>query len=206
MEAAPTVEASPQTRVILLRPNNPNILLATPHPRGQVPSLQVLAMVILLAVNQHCNNIFTQVTKAPVCRAILQDTDMEGAAASAASGRSLGRGQRLVITRGHSHMEASLLTRSSLDNNRGRDTGSNSTNNSKSCNNNNRHMEPCLGIPLAMGGAPRAPLCPRPTPVLANRCQTNTIPLLPRSISPSPCQGQYSTSHLRRQPDQRSLR
>ena len=170
-------------------------------------------MAILRAINQHCNNIFMEVIKAPVCRDILQDTDKEeGVAVSAASGTSPGRGQRPVITRGHSHMEASPLARSSLDNSRGRDTGSNSTNNSssKSYNNNssssNSNMEPCRGIPLATGGAPRPPLYPRPTPVLANRCQTNTHPPLPHSISPSPCLGQYSTSHLRRQPGRRSPR
>ena len=99
-----------------------------------------------------------------------------------------------------------------LNNNRGsRDIeskGSNSTNNinNRSCNNSSNSMEPCRGIPPGMGGgAPPIPLCPRPIPVLANNCQTNTHPPpQPRSISASPCRGQYLTFHLRRQPGQRS--
>lgn len=103
-------EVRPLTLVILLRQNNLNIRLATPHPRDRALSPQLLDTAILREVN--LLNTFTEVTKALVCRDILQDTDLalERAVVSItlASGTSLGRGQRLVTTRGHSHMEASL--------------------------------------------------------------------------------------------------
>ena len=102
-------EVRPQALVILLRQNNLNIRLATPHPPDRALSLQFLDTAILRVVN--LLNTFTEVTKALVCRDILQDTDLalEGAAVNItlAWGTSLGRGQRLVTTRGHSHMEAS---------------------------------------------------------------------------------------------------
>ena len=209
MGAAPTAEDSPRARVILLRPNNLNIPLATVLPRDL--SLRLLAMAIPRAVNL----LITFTEKAQVYRDILLDIDLEGAAVNITlvSGTSQDRGQRLVTTKGHSRMEDSHLQMSNLNNNRGsRDTGSkgsNSTNNinNRSCSNNSssNSMEPCRGIPPGMGGgAPPIPLCPRPTLVLANKCQANTHRPLPRSISPSPCRGQYSTSHLRRQPGQRS--
>lgn len=167
-----------------------------------------------MAIPRAVNLLITFTEKAQVYRDILLDIDLEGAAVNITlvSGTSQDRGQRLVTTKGHSRMEASHSQMSNLNNNRGsRDTGSkgsNSTNNinNRSCNNSSsNNMEACRGIPPGMGGgAPPIPHCLRPTPVLVNKCQTNTHPPLPRSISPSPCRGQYSTSHLRRQPGQRS--
>lgn len=101
--AAPTAEDSPRARVILLRPNNLNIPLATLHPRDL--SLQVLAMAIPRAVNL----LTTFTEKAQVCRDILLDIDLEAVAVNITlvSGTSRDRGQSLVTTKGHSPMEAS---------------------------------------------------------------------------------------------------
>ena len=201
-------EVRPRALVILLRQNNLNIRLATPHPLDRALSLQFLDTAILREVNL--------LTKAQVCQDILQDTDLvlEGAAVNItpASGTGLDSGQRLATIRGHSRMEASPCQRSNLDNNRGKDTGSNSSNNinNKNCNSNNsssssNNKEPCLVIPRAMGGPALPPPSPHPILVLDNKCQANILHPLPRSISPSPCRGQYSTFHLRRTPGQRSF-